>query len=80
MSSRDLEPCSRERGVRFRILEYGGSTATVQEAERRLGIDKSSIVKSILFVDDRGEPVLAIVTGDKMVDEEKLARACGAER
>ena len=80
MSSRDLEEYLRERGVRFRILVFEGSTATVEEAERQLGVDRSSIVKSMLFVDERGVPVLAIVTGDAMVDEEKLARACGAGR
>ncbi|HDD33745.1 MAG TPA: aminoacyl-tRNA deacylase [Thermofilaceae archaeon] len=45
-----------------------------------LGVDRSRIVKSLLFVDEKGVPVLAIVTGDSMVDEEKLARVLGVKR
>ena len=51
---------------------------TVDAAANRLGISRERIIKSILFVDDSGLPVLGIVTGDKRVSEVKLARVCGA--
>lgn len=80
MPPEDLESYLVERGIKFRIIEFGGSTKTVEDAERMLGVDRSRIVKSLLFVDEKGVPVLAIVTGDSMVDEEKLARVLGVKR
>lgn len=53
---------------------------TVEAAERRLGVDRGRIIKSMLYVDERGIPLLAIVTGDRMVDEKRLAEVCGVER
>lgn len=77
MSER-LEAYLRERGIEFRILRFEKPTASVEAAEKRLGVDRRKIIKSVLFLDDRGSPVLAIVTGDRKVDVRKLAKACGA--
>jgi len=43
-------------------------------------VSRERIIKSMLFVDDEGLPILGIVTGDRRVSEKKLARACGAKR
>jgi prolyl-tRNA editing enzyme YbaK/EbsC (Cys-tRNA(Pro) deacylase) len=53
---------------------------TVDAATNRLGMSHEKIIKSMLFIDDAGFPVLGIVTGDKRVSEKKLAAACGAQK
>lgn len=45
-----------------------------------LGVDRERIIKSMLFVDENGVPILAVVSGDRKVSEEKLAIACGASK
>jgi len=66
--------------VDYRLLEFEGHTMTVEAAERQLGIDRGRIIKSMLYVDELGRPLLAIVTGDRLVDEERLAEICGVQR
>lgn len=61
------------------FLRFEEHTMTVDAAARQLGVSRERIIKSLLFVDDAGLPVLAIVTGDKRVDEAKLAAACNAK-
>jgi len=80
LTSDDLERYLREGGVDYRILEFEGHTMTVEATERQLGVDRGCIIKSMLYVDERGRPLLAIVTGDRLVDEAKLASVCGVER
>lgn len=67
----------KNKEVDFRILRFNSKTTTVKEAERALGINRAKIVKTILFVDEKINPILAIVTGNRRVDEKKLARVCG---
>ena len=53
---------------------------TVEDAERQLGISRERIIKSMLFVDEKGVPMVGIVTGDKKVSEEKLMGVYGARK
>ena len=78
MSSEDLRRYLRKMGVDARILTFERHTMTVEAAERRLGVSRERIIKTIVFIDDKGNPVLGIVSGDKKVSSRKLARACGA--
>jgi len=75
-----LEAFIREEGVNAKILTFKEQTMTVKSAARQLGVNREKIVKSVLFVDENGVPVLAIVTGDRRVSERKLAVACGAQK
>jgi len=79
MSREELENFIRKEGIDARILTFKEHTMTVESAERQLKVAREKIVKTVLFVDEKGVPVLAIVTGDKRVDEAKLAAACGAK-
>jgi prolyl-tRNA editing enzyme YbaK/EbsC (Cys-tRNA(Pro) deacylase) len=38
---------------------------TVDAAVRRLGVSREKIIKSMLFIEGGGLPVLGIVTGDR---------------
>lgn len=80
MSSEELDEYLRKMSVAARFLKFDEHTMTVDAAVNRLGVEREKIVKSILFIDDRGLPVFGLVTGDKRVDEKKLALACGAKK
>jgi Cys-tRNA(Pro) deacylase len=78
--SEELKKYLKEMKVDVKFFKFKEHTMTVDSAVRRLGVSREKIVKSILFIDDSGLPVLGIVTGDKRVNEKKLAKACGAKR
>jgi len=80
MSREDLESYLQTEGVKFRILTFKKHTMTVEDAERQLGISRERIVKSLLFIDENGAPILAIVTGDRRISDKKLRKACGAHK
>jgi Cys-tRNA(Pro) deacylase len=80
MFSEELKEHLKRIGVNVRFFEFEGHTMTVDAAVKRLGVSHEKIIKSIIFVDDAGLPLLAIVTGDKRVSEEKLASAAGVRR
>jgi len=75
-----LEEYLRKSGVDARVIFFEGHVKTVAAAAKRLGVDPGRIVKSILFIDDTGAPILAIIRGDARVSEYKLAKLVGARR
>jgi Cys-tRNA(Pro) deacylase len=70
----------KKRGVDARFFRFEQHTTTVDAAANRLGMSRERIIKTIIFVDGAGSPVLSIVTGNKRVDKEKLATACRAKK
>jgi prolyl-tRNA editing enzyme YbaK/EbsC (Cys-tRNA(Pro) deacylase) len=67
----------RERGADVRLEEFSEGTPTASAAARAVGCEPAQIVKSLVFVCD-GNPVLALVPGDRRADERKVAAASGA--
>lgn len=66
----------RALGVDIVPREFADSTRTAAEAAAAIGVELGQIVKSLVFiVDDR--PVLALVCGDRQLDEAKLATLAG---
>jgi Cys-tRNA(Pro) deacylase len=55
-----------------------GSTRTADEAAAAVGVEVGQIVKSLVWAVD-GEPVLALVAGDRRLDTERLAAALGVD-
>ena len=53
-------------------MEFEATTKTVEDAAKALDVDPDRIIKSLLFVDEEGRLFIAIMTGDKEVDKEKL--------
>lgn len=80
MSSEMLLGYLRQEGIHGKILSFEKPTTTVAEAVQALGIDRKQILKSILFVDENGRPVLALVSGHSRVNIPKLETASGARR
>lgn len=58
-------------GVESTIVELSQSTRTASEAAAALGTTVGQIVKSLVFISDRG-PLIVLVSGGNRVDVEKL--------
>jgi Cys-tRNA(Pro) deacylase len=71
----------REHGVAFEPHEYAyvekGGTRASSEA---LGVDEHAVVKTLVFEDERGEPMLVLMHGDREVSAKALARLRGVKR
>jgi Cys-tRNA(Pro) deacylase len=61
-----------------RIVTFEGSTKTAQLAADAVDCELGQIVKSLVFVDDAGRPVLALIAGDRRGDTHAIAREAGA--
>jgi prolyl-tRNA editing enzyme YbaK/EbsC (Cys-tRNA(Pro) deacylase) len=66
----------RERGVQARIEEFEHGTGSARDAARAAGCELEQIVKSLVFICD-GQPVLALLPGDRRADADKVAAAAG---
>jgi len=58
-------------GLDVHVRELADSTRTAAEAAAAVGVEVGQIVKSLVFVDERG-PLLCLCAGDRRVDTEKL--------
>jgi Cys-tRNA(Pro) deacylase len=70
----------RERGVSFTehvydYVEHGGTA----ESSRQLGVSEHEVVKTLVMQDERGQPLIVLMHGDKQVSTKNLARAIGAK-
>ena len=69
----------RKHGLAFTEHEYRyehkGGTAV---SSRELGVDEHHVVKTLVMEDDRHEPLVVLMHGDKQVSTKGLARAIGA--
>jgi Cys-tRNA(Pro) deacylase len=80
MKKSGLKEYLDKNGVEAKFYEFDEHTITVEAASKQLNVAPNKIVKSILFIDDNGKPILAIVSGDKRVDEKKLAQASNSQQ
>jgi Cys-tRNA(Pro) deacylase len=78
MTTEDLRRLLTDEGVEAEFYEFHGHTMTVEAAADQLETTPEKIVKSVVFVDEAGEPMVAIVRGDMRVDERKLTEASTA--
>jgi Cys-tRNA(Pro) deacylase len=74
----DLEDYLRREGVWFRILDKPSTIHTV-DASKVTGVSLEHITKSLVFRAD-GQPILAVISGDRRVDSSRLAEAVGAKK
>jgi Cys-tRNA(Pro) deacylase len=70
----------RSHGVAFTehvydYVEHGGTA----ESARQLGVDEHAVVKTLVMQDERAEPLIVLMHGDKQVSTKNLARAIGAK-
>ena len=70
----------RERGITFsehvyEYVEHGGTA----ESARKLGVDEHAVVKTLVMQDEKREPLIVLMHGDRQVSTKNLARAIGAK-
>jgi Cys-tRNA(Pro) deacylase len=70
----------REHGVAFTehpydYVEHGGTA----ESARQLGVDEHAVVKTLVMQDERAQPLVVLMHGDKQVSTKNLARALGVK-
>ena len=63
-------------GVSIEITTFPDGTRTAADAAAAIGCDVAAIVKSLVFLVD-GEPVVALVPGDRRPDTGRLAAVAG---
>ncbi|MGE5360965.1 MAG: YbaK/EbsC family protein, partial [Bacteroidales bacterium] len=55
--------------------EHGGTRMSARE----LSLDEHAVVKTLVMEDDRGEPLIVLMHGDREVSTKQLARLIGAK-
>jgi Cys-tRNA(Pro) deacylase len=70
----------RERGVAFteHVYDYVERGGTAESA-RQLGVDEHTVVKTLVMHDERGEPLIVLMHGDREVSTKNLAREIGVK-
>jgi Cys-tRNA(Pro) deacylase len=70
----------RAHGVSFTehaydYVEHGGTA----ESARQLGVDEHAVIKTLVMQDERAQPLVVLMHGDRQVSTKSLARAIGAK-
>lgn len=70
----------RQHGVTFTehvydYVDHGGTG----ESSRQLGVDEHAVVKTLVMQDDKAQPLIVLMHGDRQVSTKNLARAIGAK-
>jgi Cys-tRNA(Pro) deacylase len=60
----------------FEYVEHGGTS----HSSAKLGVAEHEVVKTLVMENDRGEPLLVLMHGDRKVSTKELARAAGMKR
>jgi len=73
LDDKDLRDSITRNRIDAEILYFKQHTMTVDSAVEQLKVPKDFIVKSILVINDRNEPFMIFVNGDRKVSFEKVA-------
>jgi Cys-tRNA(Pro) deacylase len=70
----------RRHGVSFTehvydYVEHGGTA----ESSRQLGVPENAVIKTLVMQDERAQPLIVLMHGDKQVSTKNLARQIGAK-
>jgi len=70
----------RAQGIAFTehpydYVEHGGTA----ESARQLGVDEHAVVKTLVMQDDKAQPLVVLMHGDRQVSTKNLARAIGVK-
>lgn len=64
--------------IKAKFYEFSGSTSSVENSARQLEVGPRRIIKSLVFKDEDSNPLLAIISGVKRVNREKLSKVYGS--
>jgi Cys-tRNA(Pro) deacylase len=59
----------------YDYVEHGGTAASAQQ----LGVDEHAVIKTLVMQDERAQPLIVLMHGDKQVSTKNLARAIGVK-
>jgi len=59
----------------YEYVERGGT----EESARQLGVPEHEVVKTLVMQDERAQPLIVLMHGDKQVSTKNLARQIGAK-
>ena len=59
----------------YDYVDHGGTA----ESARQLGWDEHAVVKTLVMQDEKAEPLIVLMHGDRQVSTKNLARAIGAK-
>lgn len=59
----------------YEYLEHGGA----QHSAKVLGLDPSTVVKTLVMQDEKGKPLIVLMHGNRKVSTKNLARQIGAK-
>ena len=70
----------KARGVAYTehpydYVEHGGTA----ESARQLGVDEHAVVKTLVMQDERAQPLIVLMHGDRQVSTKALAREIGCK-
>ena len=70
----------RRAGIAFTehpydYVDHGGTA----ESARQFGVDEHAVVKTLVMQDEKAEPLIVLMHGDRQVSTKNLARAIGAK-
>jgi Cys-tRNA(Pro) deacylase len=60
----------------YDYVEHGGTA----EASRQLGMDPHAVIKTLVFEDEKGQPLIVLMHGDCEVSAKNLARQIGVRK
>ena len=59
----------------YAYVEHGGTA----ESSRQLGVPEAEVVKTLVMQDERAQPLVVLMHGDRQVSTKNLARALGVK-
>jgi Cys-tRNA(Pro) deacylase len=59
----------------YDYVEHGGT----EESSRQLGVPEHEVVKTLVMQDERAQPLIVLMHGDRQVSTKNLARQIGAK-
>jgi Cys-tRNA(Pro) deacylase len=78
-NARAVVEAGKALGLDIHPRDFPDGTRSAADAAMAIGVDLGQIVKSLVFAVD-GEAVVALVSGDNLLDEDKLAGCAGGQR
>ena len=60
----------------FEYVEHGGTS----HSSASMGVPEHQVIKTLVMEDDRGDPLIVLMHGDRKVSTKELARQAGAKR
>ncbi|MHA2142348.1 MAG: aminoacyl-tRNA deacylase [Candidatus Thorarchaeota archaeon] len=75
MDDTSLQKYLDENGINAEILTMSGRVRSVEEASQQLGVPPERFIKTVVFIDSKEQPILAIVKGTDRASSKRIGKA-----